>query len=89
MTDPWEMVYLPTHDWLILIAHVGKYTLHGSYGVLFFTSPFCFLDEFGGWFVFFNFCGGMKKNWRLSEVNLLSLTSLFGLEIWGNYISIL
>ena len=30
--DPFTTVYLPIHEWLILMVNVGKYTIHGSFG---------------------------------------------------------
>ena len=44
MTDPWDERYNYLHEWLIFTAmvHVGKCTIHGSYGLywLFHRYPY-------------------------------------------------
>ena len=32
MTDPWDDCMFP-YIWLIFVVNVGKYTIHGSYGI--------------------------------------------------------
>ena len=31
--DPWDL-YIYLHEWLIYMVNAGKYTIHGSYGIL-------------------------------------------------------
>ena len=32
ITDPWDW-YIHLHEWLMFMVNVGKYTIHGSYGI--------------------------------------------------------